>query len=105
MINIALIAGTYQPERCGVAHYTACLRNAVGYQSSSLPPMQLPLANDPSIRGAVQDWKLLTSCSWYKRYIGTALIFCIFNTLPVPTGLNVPYAAAAGERQGGAARS
>jgi len=52
-------------------------------------------ANDPSIRGAVQDWKLLTSCSWYKRYI--ALIFCIFNTLPVLTGLNVPYSAAASE--------
>lgn len=26
---IAIIAGSYQPERCGVAHYTACLRNAL----------------------------------------------------------------------------
>jgi hypothetical protein len=25
-IPIALIAGTYHPNQCGVAHYTGCLR-------------------------------------------------------------------------------
>ena len=28
-ITIAIIAGSYKPERCGVAHYTACLRDAL----------------------------------------------------------------------------
>jgi len=38
--------------------------------------MQLPFANDPSIR-AVQDWKFADLLLWYKRYIGTALILHI----------------------------
>jgi polysaccharide biosynthesis protein PslF len=30
--TITLIAGTYQPEKCGVAHYTSRLRDALKQQ-------------------------------------------------------------------------
>lgn len=60
--SIALIAGTYQPECCGVAHYTARLRDALSEQGIKSVVLTTHAAandaNDASIRGAVQDWKL-----------------------------------------------
>ena len=37
-MRIAFVAGTYQPNRCGVAHYTACLRSHLtpGYRVGRL---------------------------------------------------------------------
>ena len=60
MIQIALIAGTYQPQRCGVAHYTACLRDALGedgIKSTVLTTHAAALAGNPSVRGVVKDWR------------------------------------------------
>lgn len=61
MTRIALIAGTYQPDRCGVAHYTARLRDALGeqgIQSVVLTTHAAASANDPSVKGVVHDWRL-----------------------------------------------
>jgi len=93
MINIALIAGTYQPERCGGCSLHRLPPERLSEQDiqSVVLTTQLPFANDPSIRGAVQDWKFADLLLLAKAVHGTALIFCIFNTLPVLTGLNVPY--------------
>lgn len=60
--RVAIIAGTYQPERCGVAHYTAHLRNFLKkYAVESVVLTTHSAAqtiNDPSVRGVVQDWRL-----------------------------------------------
>lgn len=62
MTKIALIAGTYQPERCGIAHYTACLRDSLGEQSIQSFVLTTHAAaqvvNDPSVMGVVRDWRL-----------------------------------------------
>lgn len=62
MVRIALIAGTYQPKHCGVAHYTAHLRQALaerGVQSSVLTTHNAAqLAADPTVRGIVNQWCL-----------------------------------------------
>jgi glycosyltransferase involved in cell wall biosynthesis len=66
-MNIALIAGTYQPQQCGVAHYTAHLRTALserGIQSTVLTTRQaaqiLDSADsaDPTVQGVVNRWHL-----------------------------------------------
>lgn len=61
MVLIAIIAGTYNPERCGVAHYTACLRDTLkkqGIQSVVLTSYAAATeVNSPSVRGAVEDWR------------------------------------------------
>ena len=60
--HIAFIAGTYQPERCGVAHYTARLRDTLsqqGIQSVVLTThAAAQVANDSSVKGVVRDWRL-----------------------------------------------
>ena len=60
MTSIALIAGTYQPESCGVAHYTARLRDALDEQGiKSVVVLTTHAAaydaNDASIRGTTQS--------------------------------------------------
>lgn len=60
MARIALIAGTYAPDRCGVAHYTAHLRIALaqrGVETLVLTTHAIA-ANDPTILGVVKDWNL-----------------------------------------------
>ncbi len=60
MIQIALIAGTYQPQRCGVANYTARLRDVLseaGIKSTVLTTHAAVLATDPSVQGVVKDWQ------------------------------------------------
>lgn len=59
---IAIVAGTYQPQRCGVAHYTACLRDTLskqGIQSVILTTYSAAQsASDPNVKGVVQNWQL-----------------------------------------------
>lgn len=62
MTRIALIAGTYQPDRCGVAHYTARLREALserGVVSIVLTTHDAAKAtNDSTVQGVVDGWTL-----------------------------------------------
>jgi polysaccharide biosynthesis protein PslF len=62
MTRIALIAGTYQPDRCGVAHYTAHLREKLADQSIETVVLTTHDAanqmNDRTVHGVVQDWGL-----------------------------------------------
>jgi polysaccharide biosynthesis protein PslF len=62
MIHVTLIAGTYEPTRCGVAHYTDRLRASL--DQLGLPSVVITTheaarsANKPDIIGAVHDWSL-----------------------------------------------
>lgn len=62
MLRIAFIAGTYQPDRCGVADYTARLRSALrdrGVESVVLTTRAAAqTATDPTVWGVVDDWQL-----------------------------------------------
>lgn len=62
MTHITLIAGTYLPIRCGVAHYTENLRNTLllqGIKSTVLTTHDAAQATcDPSVIGAVHGWGL-----------------------------------------------
>jgi len=63
MTRIALIAGTYLPESCGVADYTAHLRAALrseyGFQSVVLTTYYAAeAAYDPNAIGVVHGWRL-----------------------------------------------
>ncbi|MCA1993450.1 MAG: glycosyltransferase family 1 protein, partial [Coleofasciculus sp. S288] len=62
MMRVTLIAGTYQPMRCGVAHYTARLRTALdkqGVQSVVLTTYDAAQTNcDRTVIGAVNGWRL-----------------------------------------------
>ncbi|GAB1542427.1 hypothetical protein NUACC21_51010 [Scytonema sp. NUACC21] len=62
MIRIAVIAGTYKPERCGVAHYTARLRDALDKLDIQSVVLTTHVAakevNNPGVQGAVHDWQL-----------------------------------------------
>ncbi len=55
-----MVAGTYRPERCGVAHYTQRLRSALeerGVSSLVLTTGEAARAlGDPSVRGVVRGW-------------------------------------------------
>jgi polysaccharide biosynthesis protein PslF len=60
MLRVTLIAGTYQPDRCGVAHYTSRLRETLAEEVESVVLTTQTAANavqDTRIRGVVQDWK------------------------------------------------
>jgi|GEM_PF-1656926 len=59
MTRIALIAGTYAPDRCGVAHYTDRLRIALSNQAIEFVVLTtIVAANEPTVRGVVNDWHL-----------------------------------------------
>jgi polysaccharide biosynthesis protein PslF len=62
MTRIAVIAGTYQPDRCGVAHYTAHLRETLasqGVTSIVLTTYDAAKATDDcTVQGVVKDWRL-----------------------------------------------
>lgn len=58
---IAIIAGTYKPEHCGVAHYTARLRYTLKKQDIESVVLTnhaaATEANDSSVRGVVKNWR------------------------------------------------
>jgi polysaccharide biosynthesis protein PslF len=60
--RVAMVAGTYLPERCGVAHYTERLRrawNERGVSSLVLTTKEAARASkDPDVRGVVRGWEL-----------------------------------------------
>lgn len=60
--TIAIIAGTYQPDRCGTAHYTAYLRQALVEQGVNSIVLTTGAAakqiNDRTVQGVVTDWGL-----------------------------------------------
>ena len=62
MTRVAMVAGTYRPERCGVAHYTQRLRSALderGVSSLVLTTKDAARAfKDPDVRGVVRGWRL-----------------------------------------------
>ena len=61
MIRVALIAGPYRPDRCGMAQYTARLRaslSAFGIQTLVLTSRDAArLAADQEVWGVVRSWK------------------------------------------------
>lgn len=62
MTRIALLAGTYQPDRCGVAHYTAHLREMLASQGVTSIVLTTHdaarLGSDRTVQGVVKDWRL-----------------------------------------------
>lgn len=59
--RIVFIAGTYQPDRCGVAHYTARLREELikqNVQSTVLTTYAAAAGLKSNVKGAVKDWRL-----------------------------------------------
>ncbi|MBW4418988.1 MAG: glycosyltransferase [Myxacorys californica WJT36-NPBG1] len=60
MARIALIAGTYAPDRCGVAHYTAHLRTVLAQRGieTFVLTTHAVAGNEPTILGAVEDWNV-----------------------------------------------
>ena len=62
MTRVAMVAGTYRPERCGVAHYTQRLRSALDERRVSSLVLTTGEAarasGDPSVVGAVRGWGL-----------------------------------------------
>ncbi|MBF2048077.1 MAG: glycosyltransferase [Elainella sp. C42_A2020_010] len=62
MVRVAFVAGTYQPQHCGVAHYTAHLCQALsarGIESLILTTHEAAnQLNDPTVQGAVNRWRL-----------------------------------------------
>ena len=61
--RIAFISGTYQPQCCGVAHYSARLREILAGHDVETMVLTTHAAaeavNDPSVWGVVQDWGLM----------------------------------------------
>jgi polysaccharide biosynthesis protein PslF len=64
MQQIAFIAGSYQPQRCGVAHYTHHLRRSLAQQQLFSQVLTTRSAAeftvDPTIAGVVPDWRFGT---------------------------------------------
>jgi polysaccharide biosynthesis protein PslF len=62
MTRVVMVAGTYRPERCGVAHYVQRLREALDERDvSSLVLTTREAARDskdPGVKGVVRGWGL-----------------------------------------------
>ncbi|MDX2215237.1 MAG: glycosyltransferase [Oculatellaceae cyanobacterium bins.114] len=68
-IKVALIAGTYHPQQCGVAHYTLHLRDALaqrGIDSTVLTTHVAAKVQDASVIGAVTEWRFTDLLSLVK---------------------------------------
>lgn len=76
MTTIAIIAGTYQPDRCGTAHYTAYLRQALAKQGVNSIVLTTQAAataiDDPNVKGVVTDWGLSQILSLVRAVKSTA---------------------------------
>lgn len=59
-MRLAMIAGTYQPDRCGVAHYTAHLRSQLAQRGTEAIALTThaaaQAADDATLIGAVNQW-------------------------------------------------
>ncbi|MBE9167013.1 glycosyltransferase family 4 protein [Pleurocapsales cyanobacterium LEGE 06147] len=73
--TITIIAGNYQPDRCGVAHYTAYLRKELAkYGVNSLvftTQTAAKAANEASVRGVVKDWGLAQLLPLVRAVVST----------------------------------
>ncbi len=62
MTRVVMVAGTYRPECCGVAHYVQRLRSALDERDVSSLVLTTEEAarglEDPSVRGVVRGWGL-----------------------------------------------
>ncbi|MCA1727900.1 MAG: glycosyltransferase [Actinobacteria bacterium] len=60
MTRVVMVAGTYRPERCGVAHYVRRLRSALderGVSSTVLTTRKVARdSEDPRVTGVVDGW-------------------------------------------------
>ena len=60
MTHVAMVAGTYRPQRCGVAHYVQRLRSVLderGVSSVVLTTKEAARASkDPRVKGVVRGW-------------------------------------------------
>jgi len=60
MTRVVMVAGTYRPERCGVAHYTSRLRGALderGVSSGVLTTREAARGSeDQRVKGVVSGW-------------------------------------------------
>lgn len=76
MTRVVMVAGTYRPERCGVAHYTQRLRSALGERGVSslvLTTNEAARASgDPSVRGVVRGWGLADLPALVRAVAGAA---------------------------------
>ncbi|OWY67624.1 group 1 glycosyl transferase [cyanobacterium TDX16] len=76
MTTIAIIAGTYQSDRCGTAHYTAYLRQALAEQGVNSIVLTTQAAatalDEPSVKGVVTDWGLSQILSLVRAVKSTA---------------------------------
>ncbi len=70
MTRVAIIAGTYKPQFCGVAHYTSKLRDALeqqGIESVVLTTHAAATeANESGVIGAVNNWRFADLISLVK---------------------------------------
>lgn len=62
MTRVVMVAGTYRPERCGMAHYVQRLREALDERDVSSIVLTTREAardsKDPGVKGVVRDWGL-----------------------------------------------
>ncbi|MCU0547957.1 MAG: glycosyltransferase [Leptolyngbya sp. Prado105] len=59
-MNITFIAGTYRPEHCGVADYTAHLRHYLTQRGmhSTVLTTHAAATSDPTVQGAIAHWNI-----------------------------------------------
>src|SRR5919199_498734 len=74
MVLVVMVAGTYRPERDGVAHYVRRLRSALekrGVSSVVLTTKEAALASrDKGVRGVVDGWGLTDLPSLLRSIVG-----------------------------------
>ncbi len=74
MTKITLITGAYQSDRCGIAHYSACLRRELaqyGVESIVLTTEVAAPADETDVRGVVKDWGLTQLLPLVQAIIAT----------------------------------
>jgi polysaccharide biosynthesis protein PslF len=74
--RVVVVAGTYRPERCGVAHYVQRLRSALDERGVSSLVLTTKEAardlGDPSVRGVVPGWRLADLPALARAVVRTA---------------------------------
>src|SRR5215208_469134 len=74
--RVVVVAGTYRPECCGVAHYVQRLRSALDERGVSSLVLTTKEAardfGDPSVRGVVPGWRLADLPALARAVVRTA---------------------------------